>query len=364
MLSRSNLTLIALLVVQLILLAISVVTSAGTEARPVEPIVAGISAADIEIMSFTDDLDNEVKLARREEGWVLPDADDFPVDGAKVEEVLDKIGRLDTRRLVATNRANFARLEVGDVDFRRRISLESADGKSELYLGGSGGADTVYVRRADEDNVYLGVGLNSWELSTQVSNWVDTSYVFLPQEDVLEISVSNAAGSFRFVRAGDGLTYADLAEGEEFNDTKLPIILRNAASIRMLAPLGLEAQEEYGLEEAQVTVEVRYRELVVVEEPAESAAGSEAEEGDEERSAGEIEQAEPEYREASYRLTFGAELEDGVVLRSSDAEYYVLVRDTVFNAFNDLRREDLVKAAEAVDDEAEYNPTPGPSPMN
>ena len=40
-------------------------------------------------------------------------------------------------------------------------------------------------------------------------------------------------------------------------------------------------------------------------------------------------------------------MEDGVVLKSSDAEYYVLVRDTVFNAFNDIKRADLVKAPEA-----------------
>ena len=39
----------------------------------------------------------------------------------------------------------------------------------------------------------------------------------------------------------------------------MPIILRNAASIRLLEPLGLEAQDEYELDEAQVTVQVRYR---------------------------------------------------------------------------------------------------------
>ena len=73
-------------------------------------------------MSFSDNLDNEVKLARSvKRAGYLPEADDFPVDGAKVEEILGKLARLDTRRLVATNRANFVRLEVGDADFRRRI---------------------------------------------------------------------------------------------------------------------------------------------------------------------------------------------------------------------------------------------------
>lgn len=344
MLSRGNLLLIALLVVQLILLAISVVTSSGTEARPLEPILATMSAADIEIMSFTDNLDNEVKLARREDGWVLPEADDFPVDSAKVEEILEKLASLDTRRLVATNRANFARLEVGDADFRRRISLESAEDSAELYLGGSGGAETVYVRRAGEDKVYLSAGLNSWELSTQIATWVDASYVNVPQEDVLEILVSNAAGSFSFVREGDSWTYTDLGDGEGFEDTMMPIILRNAASIRLLAPLGLESQDEYELSEPPVTVQVRYRELVETEEPAEAEAEGIAVGSDQESSAGASDEAEPVYAEATYTLTFGAEMEDGIVLKSSDAEYYVLVRDTVFNAFNDLSREDLVKA--------------------
>lgn len=350
MLSRSNLLLIVLLAIQLVLLAISAVTSAGTEARPVEPILVGMSAADIEVMSFTDDLDNEVKLARRENGWVLPEADDFPVDGVKVEEILDKIARLDTRRLVATNRANFTRLEVGEEDFRRKLSLEAGEDSAELYLGGSGGVDTVYLRRAGEDKAYLGVGLNSWELSTQISTWLDASYVNVPQEDVLEFSVSNAAGSFSFIRDGDSLTYTDLRDDEAFEDTKMPIILRNAASIRLLEPLGLEALEEYELDEAQVTVEVRYRELVEIEDFAEAETEGGAVESDEESSVGETDETETEYSEETYTLIFGAQMEDGVVLKSSAAEYYVLVRDTVFNAFNELSRSDLVKAPDVEGD--------------
>jgi len=341
MLSRSNVLLLVLLGLQLVLLAISVLGSAGTEARPVEPILSGMSAADIDRMSFSDDLGNEVTVARSDDGWVLPGADDFPVDGDKVEAILDKIAGMDTRRLVATNRANFARLEVGDEGFRRQIKLDSGDVSAELYLGGSGGADTVYARRAGEDNVYLGVGLSSWELSTQTSTWVDSSYVNVPQDDVLEITVQKADGSFTFVRDGDSLTYTGLMEGEVFEDTKMPIITRNAATIRLLEPLGLAALEAYELAEPQVRVQVRYRELVELEEPS-------AAEGD-----GDASDAEPAYSEGTYSLTFGAQLEDGVVLKSSEAEYYVLVRDTVFKAFNDISRTDLVRASEAA-----FDPTP------
>ncbi|MDE2777822.1 MAG: DUF4340 domain-containing protein [Chloroflexota bacterium] len=347
MLSRSNVLLLVLLVVQLVLLAISVITTSGTQAPTVEPIVLGMKVADIERLYFTDDLGNEVTVARREDGWALPGADDFPVDGDKVEAILEKIAGMDARRLVATNRANFVRLEVGDNDFRRKIMLESGDASVDIYLGGSGGADSVYVRRAGEDEVYLGLGLNSWELSTQISTWLDSSYVTVSQDDVLEITVQNAEGSFTFVRADEGMIYTDLGEGEQFEDTKVPIILRNAATIRLLEPLGLAALDEYEMAAPQVTVDVRYRKLVAVDESAEVASESQVAEGDSETSADETVDAEPEYSEETYSLAFGAVLDDGVALKSSDAEYYVLVRDTVFSAFNDLSRADLVKAPEA-----------------
>ena len=346
MLSRSNILLLALLFVQIVLFALSVLTTSGTQARPVEPILSGMTAAEIDLMSFTDDLGNEVRVARLDDGWVLPGADDFPVDGGKVEAILEKIAVMDTRRLVATNRANFVRLEVGEDDFRRKITLESSDASVDIYLGGSGGADTVYVRRAGEDEVYLGLGLNSWELSTQISTWLDSSYVNAPQDDVLEITVQNSEGSFTFARADAGMIYTDLAEGEEFEDTKMPIILRNAATIRLLEPLGLLALDEYKLAAPQVTVDVRYRKLEAVDESAVAAMESQAAAGDEETAADESVDAEPEYTEETYSLAFGAVKDDGVVLKSSDAEYIVLVRDTVFNAFNDLSRADLVKAPE------------------
>lgn len=349
MLSRGNVLLLVVLLIQVVLLAISIATSSSGQARLVEPLLPGMSAAEINRLSFSDDLGNSVTVARGEDGWALPDADDFPVDGAKVEGLLEKIASLDTRRLVATNPANFTRLEVDDDDFRRALDLESDSASAALILGGSGGADTVYVRRAGENNVYLGVGLTSWELSTQISTWVDASYVSVAQDDVLEIRVENDVGQFTFVRDGEGLTYAGLGEDEVLEDTKLPIILRNAATIRLLEPLGREALDEYEMVEPRVRVLVRYRKLVEVDEPAETEDADESSEGAEELSASETDVAEPAYTEATYTLTFGAEMEDGVALKSSDAAYYVLARDTVFEAFNDINRADLVKAPEAED---------------
>ena len=243
---------------------------------------------------------------------------------------------------MASNPANFARLEVKDDDYRRRIDLEAADSNMVLFLGGSGGADTVYVRRSGENEVYLGSGLSSWELSTQVSTWLDANYVNVPPNDVLEITVQNAEGSFNFLRDGDSWTYRGLSDGEVFEDTKMPSILRNAATVRMQEPLGLDDRDDYGLVEGQVVVEVRYQELVETEATEADAPV--------ETDAAESEEIDTEilYSEATYTLKFGAAMDDGdIVLKSSDAEYYVLVRDTALNAFSGIKRSDLVKLPEA-----------------
>lgn len=344
MISRSNVLLASLLAAQIVLLALSVVFSGGTESRTIEPLVAGISAPEIERMTFATSPDNTVTFTRKDAGWVLPDADDFPVDGEKVDEMLDKLLALDTRRLVAANPVNFARLEVKDDDYRRRIELSGGAVSAIIYLGGSGGVDTVYARRADENQVYLGGGLNSWELSTQIATWVDASYVNIAQDDVRQIRVRNAQGDFTLLRDDESWTYTDLREGEMLEDTQIPGILRNAASIRLVEPLGLSAMDDYGLAEPSVLVEVQYRQLVEAE--ANEAANSADEVGDDESSAAEA--AEPQFSEETLTLTFGAALEGGdIVLKSSQSDYFVSVRETTYQVFAELSRDDLVKLPES-----------------
>ena len=299
MISRSNVKLAILLAVQIVLLAVLVVSSGGGETRPVEPIVRDLSADDVQRLSVASGADDELIFARKDTGWVLPKADDFPVTGEKVDEMLGKLLGMDTSRLVASNPVNFARLEVKEDDYRRRIELSGGDSGAVIYLGGSGGVDTVYMRRADENEVYLGRGLNAWELSTQAATWLDANYVSIPQVDVQAIQIENAIGSLSLVRAGEDWTLADLGEGEQFEDTRLPGMLRNAATVRLVEPLGLRAQESYGMDAPRATVTLRYRQLL----PAEQDSNAETEESDSDTAA------EIEYSDETLILTFGAELD-------------------------------------------------------
>ncbi|MCY4147233.1 MAG: DUF4340 domain-containing protein [Chloroflexi bacterium] len=342
MIRRSNILLASLLVAQVMLLALLAVTSGGAESRAIEPLVGGISASETQRMTIAASPDDAVTFARGAAGWALPDADDFPVDGDKADEILDKLLALDTRQLVASNPVNFARLEVKDDDYRQRIELSGEDVSAVIYLGASGGADTVYARRAGENQVYLGRGLNSWELSTQIATWVDANYVSIAQADVRQLRVRNAQGDFTLLRDDESWTYTDLREGELLEDTKLPGILRNAASIRLVEPLGLSALDSYGFAEPTVVVEVQYRQLVEADAADENEAPSSAD------NIGDDETAEPQYSEATLTLTFGAALEGGdIVLKSSQSDYFVAVRETTYQVFAELSRDDLVKLPES-----------------
>ncbi len=340
MLNRSNIILAAALVVQIVLLAMSVAARTGREERAVQPLLPGFSADDVTALVIADDLDNSLRIASRDDGWALPDADDFPVNSDKVDELLGSIAGLDTGRLVASNPANFPRLEVAEDGFRRKLSIVSGDETSVLYLGGSAGADTVYARLEGENRAYLGAGLSAWEASAQVSAWIDSSYVSVPQEDLIRIKVTNANGSFEFEPEGGTWRYLGLPEGETFEDTLMPGILRNASSIRMVEPLGRVPLEEYGLDQPTVTVVAAYRQIVEME--AESAEDESASAED----ASSDSEEPVSYRTESYTLSFGAKREDGnIVLKSSTSDYFVTVRAYALEAFSDLDQVDLARAS-------------------
>ncbi len=341
MLNRSNIILAAALVVQIVLLAISVGARTGGEERVAQPLLSGFKVDDVTELVIADDLDNSLRIARRDDGWVLPKADDFPVNSDKVGELLASIAGLDTGRLVASNPANFPRLEVAEEGFRRKLSITSGDETSVLYLGGSAGADTVYARLAGDDRAYLGAGLSAWEASTQVSAWIDTSYVSVPQEDLIRIKVSNANGSFEFEPDGGTWRYLGLPEGEAFEDTLMPGITRNASSISMVEPLGRVLLDEYGLDAATVTVEVEYRQIVEME--------VEGAEDDSEGAQDATDDSEDivSYSTESYTLAFGAKREDGnFVMKSSTSDYFVTVRAYVVDAFRDLEQADLLRVSQ------------------
>ncbi|MEJ2748364.1 MAG: DUF4340 domain-containing protein [Anaerolineae bacterium] len=238
------------LVGQLVLAAI-VFWPRGTVQAESGPLFPGLETADIVKLTVADNTGNQITLLRKDDGWVLADSGDFPVDGSKIEPVLDKIAALQTGRLVAQNATSYKRLQVADNDFLRRVDMELQDGTVQtLYIGSSPSSGATHVRRADQKEAYLVSDLASWEVAATAQNWIDSTYVNLNREDVTRLNLENSNGSFQFDKQDDGTwTMVGLTGDETLNMTNFNAVFNPAVGLRMNAPLGLEEKPEYGLDE-------------------------------------------------------------------------------------------------------------------
>jgi hypothetical protein len=320
--NRTNQILVAVLAIQIVLVAVAFWPRPASVAGG-ESLFADLEAEQITRLTISDAAGNQVKLAKEMGSWVLSEADDYPCTENKVPEFLEKIVALKTNRLVTQTSASHKRLEVAADAFERRIELELADGTTHrLYLGSSPSYGVSHVRVVGRDEVYLASMLAS-DVGVNASNWVDTLYFSVAQDQIAALTLENGNGHFEFEKDDAGTwTMKDLAADETLNENNVTSLVNRVSSVRMLRPLGKEPQDDYGLEtpNAVVTVETQ----------------------DDERDI------------KSYTLIVGAQGEEdnSYVVSSSESPYYVRVSEYTVGDFVEKVRDDFL----------ELPPTPTPEP--
>ncbi|MCB0062928.1 MAG: DUF4340 domain-containing protein, partial [Caldilineaceae bacterium] len=291
---------------QLVLIAVVFWPGRGANATAAA-LFPDVTVDDVQAMTIQEG-EKQIQVARSGDGWVLPDAGDFPVKAVTVSDTISKVLQIDTRRLVADDTSSHARLQVTEEDAQREVTLETTAGETlTLLVGSSPSFRSTNVRRNDSDAVYTTGSLQATDLRTDYANWIDTSYLAIPQTDIQALTVENAQGTLSFTEVStDTWTLDDLAEGETFNQNNLTSLLTRFSGLNMVQPLGKEAQPAYGMENPAATV-------TIVHQPT----GGTAE---------------------TTTLTIGTEpLENGnYVVKSSDSAYYVEVAS--FSVENILNR--------------------------
>ena len=262
--NRTNRILSVTLAVQLVLGVIIFFPRPAPEVAS-GPLLANFDPTAVTGLTITDADGNSITLAKGEDGgWSLPGYDDYPAQASSVTGLLSKIAALQANRLIARNESSQARLEVKSDNFQRRIEIQSGDQTNVLYLGSASGASDTHARVNDQAEIYLTTGLASWEVSAQVSSWIDTTYVSIDQTTVSSIQVENANGSFDFTQAADGTwAYAGLEPGEVFDPASISNMARQATGMRMSAPLGRTLDPTWGLDDPQATVTVHWVETII-----------------------------------------------------------------------------------------------------
>jgi hypothetical protein len=254
---RRNQILAGLLGAQIILIVLIFLPRVLPAQNQSGPLLGSLQTSDVVKMMITDDKGSALILVKQAAGWTLPQFEDYAANGNQVTQLIDKLTGIKTDVLATDTASSLPRMQVADDNFVRKIDLQGGDGVTHtLYLGTASGGGANHVRLAGQDNVYVARGINSYEAATDVSSWINPTYLTVPQANLLSASIENAQGKFEFSNNANVWTMKDLASGEQFNQDALITMLARLGSLTMMSPLGKEAKPEYGLDKPSATVTV------------------------------------------------------------------------------------------------------------
>ena len=258
--SRGNQVLTVLLIVQIVVGAV-IFWPRTPAAVAGELLFPGLETEQVTQVSIADPEQGELRLAKEGDGWVLPGAGGYPGKSGAVDALLEKLVALTGDRVITQTKASHKRLEVADDAYVRLVVLTLSDGTLRtLYVGSSPSYGVLHVRLKGQDEVYLVSGLSSSDVGAKASDWVDTAYVSLNQDQVYAVSVVNTNGRFIFTKNAEAnWTMAGLEEGETLQASAVSSLLSRVSSLRMLRPLGTEKLQSYGMSTPQATITLQLR---------------------------------------------------------------------------------------------------------
>ena len=323
--NRRNQILIGALVLQLLVVAAVFWPHATASGEAGQSLFPGVEADRIVGLTIAGADGKSIQLAKRANGWVLPEADDYPCQEGKVPGLLTKIVGLKTDRLVTQTSSSHKRLKVAEDAFERRVEFELADGtRHRLYLGTSPSFRTIHVRADNQDQVYLTSDLTSQDAGAEATAWVNSDYLSLPAEQIAAVTLENANGRFEFEKDGATWTMKGLAASETLNEGTVKTLVNRIALTTLLRPLGKEEKEAYGMQEPNAVVTIRTH--------------------------------SDEAGDKTYTLSLGAKdtADNSYVVKSSESEYYARV--------NEFSAKDLVEKGRADFLQLPPTPTPGATP--
>jgi hypothetical protein len=203
----------ALLLVQLVLALLLGRGGGLAPASDTAPLLElDIAAVDEVLIESGDDADSDagdgkgdrVRIARTEDGWVLPDLDGFPAAASRVEQVLDDLDGISRPLPVATSADARRRFRVADDAFERRLTLRGGGEEATLIIGDSPGFRRLFARVDGEEAVYdLRLGL--FDLAAEADGWIDRGRLQFDRGEITRIGVSGAdIDDWALVRAENG----------------------------------------------------------------------------------------------------------------------------------------------------------------
>jgi hypothetical protein len=197
---------------------------------------------------------------RTDEGWVLAEAADYPVDPEQVRGIVLGLAEMRLVEAKTDNPERLARLELEPLDAEgaksRLITLRDADGNvlAEVVLGkrkfslyGPGKAG-MYVRLADSSQAWLAD--RAIDVPEEPLDWLERKILELPKEQIAEAVLQPGTADSAILRRTDpeqeDFVMVGLPAGRELDQEKVGRLMGTFGTMSMLDIAAADGKE--GLE--------------------------------------------------------------------------------------------------------------------
>lgn len=197
----------------------------------------------------------ELQLRKTAEGWRLPALNDFPADGRRVEQLLDKLHQLESGPAVARSRDAQKRFKVSEQSFERKLTLAAGNTEAAtLYLGTTPGMRRIHARVADADAIHR-VELAAYDVPLDRESWQNNTLLQFPRDEVAAITVGDLELQ-REKDTGTWLASRGLKENEQVDTDGVDELARLFAELRVGRVIDTESTAVAALEEPVLEVDV------------------------------------------------------------------------------------------------------------
>lgn len=236
--NNRRLTILAAVAAGMLLLTVLLYTDAGrAEPRFARgmPLVQGLVPEQIHTLAVETGQD-KVTLKRRGEGFSVAEKNGYPASVEKINDLIVRVLDATAADRITTSPQNHEELgvalgspeavEVSFLDEQGRRMVGIVKGKSPRDAAG------VYARRMEEDAVYLTE--ESLYFGTTPTDYVDKDLLSVETDEITEVSVETAEGSYELARNETGKPgLAAVPEGREVEASEVDTVFGALSSLRM-----------------------------------------------------------------------------------------------------------------------------------
>ncbi len=251
--NKQHRILTALLVIQLVLVAVFWTTRTGTPGvKATKPLLEmdreKVVALEIE-QSPESEAPKKLTLDLKEGHWRLSSHFDYPADEAKVSDFIDKLLAVRVRDPLSQSLKAAAQLKTSDDHYERRVTLKTASGQETLYFGAGQKAGAL-VRLKDHDETYVATSINLWALNPNLQNFIETRLV--PLDAIKEITLQNAFGQIAMTQDEKTEWHVEGLDGQKIDDDLVRSFVSTARYLTVTAPAGKGEKPEQNLGQAKL----------------------------------------------------------------------------------------------------------------